>query len=101
MTPGATRSQALGTVKSLLFVGCGPEGLSDPNFGNFLTWLAALDADSQHRHYQLVRESKCIPPRGRLFPLVYGEDYADLLPFLESLRLAIHSPQKASLQQGI
>jgi hypothetical protein len=55
--------RALGIAKSLLFIGCGDEGLDDPNFGNFLTWLAAVDAAAkvEHRHYRLVRNQDARP----------------------------------------
>ena len=68
--------RALGMTKSFLFVGCGDEGLADPNFGNFLAWLAAIEAaaEVEHRHYRLVRRKDGSEPQGRLFPLVYGED---------------------------
>lgn len=60
--------RALGVTKSLLFVGCGDEGLSDPNFGSFLTWLRELESGSgaEHRHYRLVREKDVFEPQGRL-----------------------------------
>lgn len=79
---------ALGVMKSFLFVGCGEEGLADPNFGNFLTWLEALETQSgvEHRHYRLVRNQDVFQPRGRLFPLPYGERHEDLPAFLASLR---------------
>ena len=80
--------RALAITKSLLFVGCGEEGLADPNLGNFLTWLEAVETDNdlEHRHYRLVREKDTFEPRGRLYPLVYGKVYEDLAGFLERLR---------------
>ena len=80
--------RALGITKSFLFIGCGDEGLADPNFGHFLTWLAAIEADGgvEHRHYRLVREQDVFEPQGRLYPLVYGKDYGELPRFLERLR---------------
>jgi hypothetical protein len=80
--------RALAMTRSLLFVGCGGEGLSDPNFGSFLTWLEALETESDvtHRHYCLVRDQDRFAPRGRLYPLVYGTEFSDLAPFLKRLR---------------
>jgi hypothetical protein len=77
--------KALGITKSFLFVGCGNEGLSDPNLGRFLDWLADQDiaANVKHRHYSLVRECEKFEPRGRLFPLPYGRDFKDLPTFLD------------------
>jgi len=79
--------RALGITKSLLLIGCGDEGSADPNFGNFLTWLKAIESDSgvEHRHYRLVREQELFAPQGRLYPQVYGKDYGDLPGFLERL----------------
>ncbi|MBC8875829.1 MAG: SUMF1/EgtB/PvdO family nonheme iron enzyme [Planctomycetes bacterium] len=79
--------KAFGMTRSFLFVGCGDEGLADPNFGNFLTWLAAIETASgvEHRHYRLVRRQDTFEPRGRVFPLVYGDDFPELPSFLERL----------------
>jgi formylglycine-generating enzyme required for sulfatase activity len=96
--------QAFGITKSFLFVGCGDEGLADPNFGNSLTWLEAIEKESkvEHRHYRLVRAADTFEPQGRLFPLVYGDCYDDLVPFLERLhpqpaaRRGAEEPEKAA-----
>ena len=79
--------QALGMTNSLLFVGCGQEGLDDPNWGSFLTWLREVETSTgtEHRHYRLVRESETFPQDGSLYPLVYGPKHDDLVPFLQSL----------------
>ncbi len=79
--------RALGVLKSFLFIGCGDEGLADPNFGNFLTWLGTLEtaASVERRHYRLVRKQDVFKPRGRLFPLVYGQAFTDLPGYLERL----------------
>lgn len=79
--------QALGVTKSLLFVGCGQEGLADPNFGAFLSWLGEIEenAGAEHRHYWLVRNGDPASQTGRVFPLSYGESYSDLAPFLQTL----------------
>ncbi|MFT5322215.1 MAG: hypothetical protein ACI8P0_000050 [Planctomycetaceae bacterium] len=63
--------QALGMTNSLLFVGCGQEGLDDPNWGSFLTWLREVETSTgtEHRHYRLVRESETFPQDGSLYPL--------------------------------
>ncbi len=79
--------KAFGVTKSFLFVGCGDEGLADPNFGNFLSWLAAFEADArvEHRHYRLVRSTEDVEQNGRVFPLVYGDNYSKLPVFLKKL----------------
>ena len=80
--------RALAMTNSLLFVGCGEEGLNDPNFGNFLSWLDAVEttAGVEHRHYRLVTRKDSFTPRGRLFPIIYGESHVDLPPFLARLK---------------
>ena len=77
--------RALAMTKRLLFVGCGHDGLSDPNWGNFLTWLEKIEEKAEHRHYRLVLECDKFQPRGRLYPLVYGEKHEDLPGFLAKL----------------
>ncbi len=90
--------RALGMTKSLVFVGCGEEGLSDPNWGNFLSWLKAIETSAgvEHRHYRLVRDQDKFEPVGRLFPMVYGEDYGDLPGFLEGLLPEPEGPGKTA-----
>jgi formylglycine-generating enzyme required for sulfatase activity len=79
--------RAFGISTSLLFVGCGSEGLADPNFGNFLTWLADIDTGAQHehRHYCLVRTGERLIPIGKVLKLEYGAEYTDLPAFLRRL----------------
>ncbi len=90
--------KAFAITKSFLFVGCGDEGLSDPNFGNFLTWLKTIDmsAGVEHRHYRLVRRDENVAPIGRVYPLVYGEDYADLPAFLQRINPKSIAPNDGS-----
>ncbi len=77
--------KALALTKTFLFVGCGEEGLSDPNFGNFLTWLTEIRGA---QHFWLVKDDevkKKVPP----LPLVaYGKNYEDLPQFLASLSVS-------------
>lgn len=79
--------KAFGMHKSFLFVGCGDEGLNDPNFGKFLTWLKEIEAEAgaDHRHYRLVTSTEKVERNGRVFPLVYGDKYDQLPGFLQSL----------------
>jgi len=89
--------KALGVGTSFLFVGCGEEGLSDPNWGRFLEWLKQHDIEGshEHRHYRLVLEKDRFKPDGRLFPLVYGTNYSELAGFLRSL-----APEDATAAMG-
>lgn len=75
---------------SLVFVGCG-DGLTDPNFQPFLTWLGGVNADNPARHYRLALDhevaelQKQHPPEQRIRVLGYGTDHAALPGFLRSL----------------
>ncbi len=82
-----TVMKLFGVGTSLLFVGCGQEGLNDPNWGPFLNWLVDFDTAGQHehRHYVLLRDSDPFEQRGRIFALRYGPDFADLAGFLKLL----------------
>jgi hypothetical protein len=83
--------RALGMAKSLLFVGFGA-GLRDPNFRQFLRWMRRVSASNPYRHYRLARSSETAAarrdhdPAERVMVLSYGDDYADLAPFLRSLQ---------------
>ena len=82
--------RALAMTKSLVFVGCG-EGLSDPNFKPFLSWLGAVSRHHTARHYRLCLEAEvgalhaAHPPEQRIFPVSYGKKHADLAGFLAGL----------------
>jgi sulfatase modifying factor 1 len=82
-----TIMQALAVSKSLLFIGCGADGLNDPNFGAFLSWLTKFESDAgtEHRHYWLVQEKDNVQRIGTVYPLVYGDKFEDLPGFIELL----------------
>jgi len=97
--------KALGMTKSFLFAGCGDEGLSDPNFGKFLTWLEAMEAssDAEHLHYRFVLREDGVPVRGNLYPLAFGSAYDELAPFLRRLvpdRKPEPRPRRAGDRRG-
>ncbi|MGZ5441806.1 MAG: tetratricopeptide repeat protein [Thermoanaerobaculia bacterium] len=77
--------QGIAAMRSLLFVGCGDDGLSDPNLGHLLEWARATFGNSIYRHYRLCLEGERKDPEGRLFCVAYGEKYSDLAPFLLEL----------------
>ena len=86
----STVLRSLAQSRTLLFVGCG-DTVSDPNFARLIEWAkAALDDVAPH-HFLLCRQSerRAFQEKLRqapwLQPLAYGDDYADLLPFLQSL----------------
>jgi GTP-binding protein EngB required for normal cell division len=86
-----TSLQTLGEAWSLVFVGCG-DGLTDPNFEQFLDWIATVLKGARHRHFRLER-AEDVPRRQqwhndrghRVRVLPYGNAYADLPAFLRSL----------------
>jgi hypothetical protein len=82
--------RAIGMAKSLLFVGFGA-GLRDPNFRQFLHWMRRVSATNPYRHYRLARldevaaARKDHDPSERVMVLSYGDQYADLTPFIRTL----------------
>jgi len=91
--------RALVANKTFLFISCG-DGLSDPNFGSLLAWLADAFGSSIYRHYCLCRKSelaalqKRFPPSTRLFYIEYGDDYRELAPFLRDKLVPYAKPHK-------
>ena len=77
--------------RTLLFIGCG-DTFMDPNLQTWLKWAQGAMAGEKHRHYILCRADdqqnlyKKLLEYGYLAPVVYGETYEDLEPFL--IRLA-------------
>jgi hypothetical protein len=76
--------------RTLLFIGCG-DTFMDPNLHAWLEWAKVAMAGESHRHFILCRADdlqvfyKQLPEHGYLTPLVYGEKYEDLEPFLVKL----------------
>ena len=73
---------------TLLFIGCGSEGLADPNFGALLEWCESLFGSSKYRHYCLCRtsESQALKAKYKSLSFVeYGDNYEDLSPALRAL----------------
>jgi hypothetical protein len=76
--------------KTLLFVGCGDTVL-DPNFQQLIAWGTEALHDVVPRHRLLCRASELaavqqtLTPAPWLQPIAYGDDYAELGPFLCSL----------------
>jgi len=62
-------------------------GLSDPNFGPLLKWVAEAFASSTYPHFLLCleKELKSLKLDHPIQPLDYGKTHADLAPFLRSL----------------
>jgi hypothetical protein len=54
----------MAVTQCLLFVGCG-DGLLDPNFKPFMTWLREVNAGNEARHYPRSAEgARREPPFG-------------------------------------
>jgi hypothetical protein len=76
--------------KTLLFVGCGDTVL-DPNFQQLIAWGTEALHDVVPRHRLLCRASELATAQQKLAaapwlqPIAYGDDYAELGPFLRSL----------------
>jgi len=89
--PAQAMIRALRTLRTLVFVGCGA-GLEDPNFAALLAWSRDVFAGSEYRHFRLCLNSEVAalhalhPPEERLFPVPYGGEHGDLVPFLRGLR---------------
>src|SRR5271157_5572424 len=77
----------------VLLVGFGG-GLSDPNFGPLLKWVAEAFASSTYPHFLLCleKELKTLKLDHPIQTLDYGKTHADLAPFLRSLAPARKSP---------
>ena len=74
--------KAVGVMKTMLFVGCGPDGMSDPNIGNFVGWLKEFKGGD---HYWLLREEEMVPRDSHLIPVCYGKKHSALPGFLSSV----------------
>ena len=72
--------------RTVLLVGFGG-GLSDPNFGPLLKWVAEAFASSTYPHFLLCLEKdlRSLKLAHPIQPLDYGKTHADLAPFLRSL----------------
>jgi hypothetical protein len=79
--------------KTILFVGCG-SGLEDPNFDALLKWASERHKNIPNRHCLLIRNGDTLNYRP-LMRLKYGDDYQDLVPYLN--RLLDESPQPAEV----
>ena len=79
--------------RTVLLVGFGG-GLSDPNFGPLLKWVAEAFASSTYPHFLLCleKELKSLKLDHPIQPLDYGKTHAGLAPFLRSLAPARKGP---------
>jgi hypothetical protein len=77
-------------TRTLLFIGVGG-GLDDPNFRALRQWISLIYRNSKRRHYVLLSESEMdtvrsiLPSDSKLSCLSYGEEFCELVGFLETL----------------
>lgn len=80
---------------TLLFIGCSPDGLRDPDFRRFLDLSSQFFPYVWHTHYALVhsgaysdRMAQELLETCNVHLVSYGDTHDDLVPFLEALRPA-------------
>jgi hypothetical protein len=73
--------EALWTTKSLLFIGCSFDGVTDPDFRKLFKWAASTFGPASHRHYMLVLDEMASVENSRQFLL--GDLRLQLVPFGE------------------
>ena len=88
--------KAMATLKSIVYVGFGG-GLSDPNFATLFAWHRSTFPESSVSHFRLCLSDEEDALRkehanDHVIPVVYGDSYADLGPFL-----ARNAPSSAGL----
>ena len=88
--------RAVSALKSIVYVGFGA-GLSDPNFSALLRWHREAFPESGVTHFRLCRTTEeealqRIHADGNVIPVVYGDRFEDLAPFLRS-----HVPNREEL----
>jgi parallel beta-helix repeat protein len=82
-------SHALATMSSLVLIGMG-EGAKDPNWSALRTWMTSAFPGTMYKHFRLCRSSErdrlAEEHQGeRILPVVYGDQFEDLVPFLREL----------------
>ena len=104
--PHAKAVRELFTVgRTLLFVGCGGT-FRDPNFSRLIEWANQVLSDTTHAHFRLCRKSELRKIRAEqpqvpwLYPLVYGEQHTELVPFLRSLAPAARHRSQEAFYKG-
>lgn len=82
--------KALSLTRTMVYIGCGGT-LEDPHFSAFRQWSAGICQRTSAPHYRLVRECELEDARklhadDGITPIVYGQRYEDLTPYLTRLR---------------
>ena len=99
--------RSMGEMWSLVFVGCG-DGLSDPNFEQFLDWMGEVLRGARHRHFRLERacdvaaRQRWHTEKGhRIRVLSYGDEFGDLPGFLAQLAPTAATPRERSSSRRV
>jgi hypothetical protein len=87
---GDALTKALFSTRGLIFIGCGSSGLKDPHFDSVLKFLEKHQEKTSVRHFILltseeISEFAANPLGSRIASVAYGDDYKQLLPFLQRL----------------
>ena len=96
--------EALWVTKTLLFVCCSFDGITDPDFSALLEWAHRTFARSHYRHYALLHERDLDPDRVRrlqklrIQPISYGPGFDDLQ---EALREINPNREKAFARRAL
>lgn len=82
--------EAVQTLRTVIFVGCGSGGISDPHFSRLLDFSREVLKRSPYRRFLLCRDCECTKLWEELRdtgikPVAYGPDYGDLEGFLKHL----------------
>jgi tetratricopeptide (TPR) repeat protein len=71
--------------RTLVFLGCSLDGLSDANMGALLEWFQTSWEGLGERHYVLCLDKDKAGWPDAVTPIVYGADHGDLTGFLSDL----------------
>ena len=77
--------QAVSGSCSFLFIGCGADGLSDPDFAPFFQWTATAWRGAGRRHFRLCLKAEVAEEDQQIVDISYGERHDCLAGFLDSI----------------
>ena len=78
-----TLMKALLVFADVLFIGCGAAGLTDPNFGNLLSFFSRYELGGSRYVLTTAQEASSFNAQvSGTQSLIYGERYQDLVPWL-------------------
>lgn len=73
------------TSRGLLYIGCGAT-LDDPNLSGLREWHALYGPSAGGEYFRLVNENEKVESTNDYVKVNYGRTFADLLPFLQTLK---------------